>query len=100
MLVAFIIKVYGDADDEEHIKLARVLQTILKFSPEDTARVDEKIAYYEQSWWHRTANLLKADSAAAAGPSVVSTGASASSWFGGWFGGVSAQPSAPATAPP
>ena len=34
-------------------------------------RVDE-IAYYEQSWWHRTA-ISPADSAAAAGPSVVST---------------------------
>jgi hypothetical protein len=58
-VVAFLAKVYGDAEDEEHIKLARVLQTILHFSPEERATVDEKIEYYEASWWHRTANLLK-----------------------------------------
>ena len=69
VLVAFLIKVYGDADDEEHIKLARVLQTILCFSPEDTARVNEKIGYYEASWWHRTANLLKSDASISVGSS-------------------------------
>ena len=50
---------YGDAEDEEHIKLARVLQILLNFSPQDVAKVDEQIEYYTSSWWHRTANLLK-----------------------------------------
>ena len=86
VLVAFLTKVYGDADDEEHIKLARVLQTILHFSPEDTALVNEKIEYYETSWWHRTANLLKADSASTVGTAPGSS-SSGSSWFGSsWFG--------------
>ena len=36
---------YGDAEDEEHIKLARVLQILLNFSPQDVAKVDEQIEY-------------------------------------------------------
>ena len=59
VVVSFLIKVYGDAEDEEHIKLARVLQILLNFSPQDVAKVDEQIEYYSSSWWHRTANLLK-----------------------------------------
>ena len=59
IVVAFLIKVYGDADDDEHIKLARVLQKLLSFSPGEAAAVDAKIEYYVQSWWHRTANALK-----------------------------------------
>ena len=58
---------YGDADDDEHIKLARVLQTLLSFSPEDVASVNAKIEYYENSWWHRTADMLKLDPAAQPG---------------------------------
>ena len=58
---------------------------------EDRERVNEKISYYESSWWHRTANLLKADAA----PAVAS-----SSWFGSygssWFGSAEA----PAAAEP
>ena len=107
VVVAFLLKVYGDADDEEHIKLARVLQTILHFSPQDSARVAEKIACYESSWWHRTANLLKpvpeaalpevvAGSAAAGtgggpgsraqGRAAESSAAPVSSWWGAVFG--------------
>ena len=81
VLVAFMSKVYGDAENEEHIKLARVLQTLLHFAPDDAARVEEHIAAYEASWWHTTANLLKSDAA----------GASTASWFGtSWFSGSSA----------
>ena len=54
---------YGDAEDEEHIKLARVLMTILLFDADDAAAVEHKIAYYESSSWHRTGNLLTADGA-------------------------------------
>ena len=36
---------YGDAEDKEHIKLARVLQILLNFSPQDVAKVDEQIEY-------------------------------------------------------
>ena len=88
VLVAFLCKVYGDAEDEEHIKLARVLQTLLHFSPGEKARVDEKIEYYESSWWHRTANLLKSDAAGVvAGPEEA---AASSTWFGSsWFGSSS-----------
>ena len=59
IVVAFLIKVYGDAEDDEHIKLARVLQKILRFSPGEAAAVDAKIDYYIQSWWHRAGNALK-----------------------------------------
>ena len=106
VLVAYLCKVYGDADDEEHIKLARVLQTILRFSPDEARSVDEKIAYYEASWWHRTANLLKAPdtttttaaaaTSSAAGAGAGAAAAGASSWLS-WFGGGStAAPAAPA----
>ena len=103
VLVAFLVKVYGDADDEEHIKLARVLQTILHFSPADTARVNEMIEYYEASWWHRTGNLLKTGSAPppSAADGAAASSASTSSWFTGWFAGASdaAAPATPAAAP-
>ena len=33
---------YGDADDDEHIKLARVLQKVLHFSPSEAAAVSSK----------------------------------------------------------
>eukprot|EP00966_Prymnesium_polylepis_P038061 882516-Prymnesium_polylepis.2 len=59
VVVSFLVKVYGDAEDEEHIKLARVLQILLNFSADDVQRVDEQIEAYNSSWWHRTANLLK-----------------------------------------
>ena len=45
--------------------------------------MNEKIEYYENSWWHRTANLLKSD----APVSEAGAPASSSSWFGSWFGG-------------
>ena len=83
VLVAFLCKVYGDAEDEEHIKLARVLQTLLQFTPEDAARVNGKLAYYEASWWHRTANFLKSDPADAAGASWFGGGASSAPAEGG-----------------
>eukprot|EP00322_Chrysochromulina_rotalis_P030709 CAMPEP_0115880798 /NCGR_PEP_ID=MMETSP0287-20121206/28074_1 /TAXON_ID=412157 /ORGANISM="Chrysochromulina rotalis, Strain UIO044" /LENGTH=134 /DNA_ID=CAMNT_0003336655 /DNA_START=18 /DNA_END=425 /DNA_ORIENTATION=+ len=63
VLLAFLLKVYGDAENEEHIKLAHVLETLLRFSPEEKARLAEKIEYYETSWWHTTANLLKPSAA-------------------------------------
>ena len=69
---------YGDADDDEHVKLARVLQTVLQFTPAESARVDEKIDAYLSSWWHRTADLLKPVPAA-------------TSWWVGWFGGGGAE---------
>ena len=50
VVVAFLVKVYGDAEDEEHIKLARVLETILHFTPEDSRVVNHKIEYYSSSW--------------------------------------------------
>lgn len=59
VVFAFLIKVYGDADNEEHIKLARVLETLLHFSPDEKARLAEKLEYYESSWWHATSNFLK-----------------------------------------
>jgi hypothetical protein len=65
--------VYGDADNEEHIKLAHVLETILHFSPEEMAQVRDKITYYESSWWHSTANLLKAQTAADVSERVVAS---------------------------
>jgi len=34
---------YGDADDDEHIKLARVLQKVLHFSPSEAAAVNTKL---------------------------------------------------------
>ena len=34
---------YGDADDDEHIKLARVLQKVLHFSPSEAAAVSSKL---------------------------------------------------------
>lgn len=61
VVVSFLIKIYGDADDEEHIRLAQVLQTVLHFSPEEVNQVNDKIDYYCGSWWHRTGNLLKVD---------------------------------------
>ena len=82
VLVTFMVKVYGDAEDEEHIRLAKVLQTLLALEPAERRLVNEKIAYYENSWWHRTANLLKTDSASAAP-------AESSSWLSSWFGGGS-----------
>ena len=114
MAHAGIPSLTGDADDEEHIKLARVLQTILHFSPEDILQVrsrpwalpcspylaslcltsphltsprqvNEKIEYYEASWWHRTANLLKTDSAATAGAPA------SGSWFSSWWGAAGAE---------
>lgn len=88
-LALALAQVYGDAEDEEHIKLVRVLETILKFSPEERAKVREKIDYYEASWWHRTANLLK--------PTAAYEGASASGAAPGTANGASA--SAAATAP-
>ena len=50
IVVSFLVKVYGDADDDEHVKLARVLQTVLQFTPAESARVDEKIDAYLSSW--------------------------------------------------
>ena len=61
IVVSFLIKVYGDAEDDEHVKLARVLQTVLHFSPSEAAAVNAKIDYYMRSWWHRTGNVLKMD---------------------------------------
>ena len=78
IVVSFLVKVYGDADDDEHVKLARVLQTVLQFTPAESARVDEKIDAYLSSWWHRTADLLKPVPAA-------------TSWWDGWFGGGGAE---------
>ena len=54
-MLSYLIKVYGDAEDDEHIKLARVLQKVLHFSPGEAAAVNSKIDYYLQSWWHRAA---------------------------------------------
>ena len=59
IVLSYLIKVYGDAEDDEHIKLARVLQKILHFSPGEAAAVNSKIDYYYQSWWHRAGNALK-----------------------------------------
>lgn len=73
VVLAFLLKVYGDADNEEHIKLAHVLETILHFSPEEKAQVRDKITYYESSWWHSTANLLKAQTAADVSERVVAS---------------------------
>ena len=53
IVLSYLIKVYGDAEDDEHIKLARVLQKVLHFSPGEAAAVNSKIDYYYQSWWHR-----------------------------------------------
>ena len=93
--VAFLCKVYGDAEDEEHIQLARVLATLLAFTPEENALVGGKIEYYENSWWHRTANLLKplppeaasAGAPGAPGAAPEASAAAGGSWFGSWFGG-------------
>jgi hypothetical protein len=59
--VAFLLAIYGDAEDDEHIRLARVIATILRLSPDEVARLNAKIAEYTDSWWHRTSNLLKTD---------------------------------------
>ena len=60
--------------------LARVLSTLLAFEPDDVARVNAMIEYYENSWWHRTANLLKTDTAGvAAAPPPGAAAAAASS---------------------
>jgi len=59
IVLSYLIKVYGDAEDDEHIKLARVLQKVLHFSPGEAAAVNSKIDYYLQSWWHRAGNALK-----------------------------------------
>ena len=79
VVYAFLLKVYGDADNEEHIKLARVLETILHFSPEESSRLRANIEHYESSWWHTTSNFLKFDTApvaevAADGPRASATG--------------------------
>ena len=77
VVLAFLLKVYGDADNEEHIKLAHVLETLLHFSPEEKAQVRDKITYYESSWWHSTANLLKAQTAADVSERVLASAPSA-----------------------
>lgn len=41
VVVSFLLKVYGDAEDDEHIKLARVLQILLGFTPEVCADVED-----------------------------------------------------------
>ena len=85
IVVAFLVKVYGDAADDEHIKLARVLLHVLKCSPAELAQVDEKVLYYTSSWWHRTADMLKADAAA---PPGAEEAPSASSWLPPSFWGL------------
>jgi len=86
--------VYGDAENEEHIKLARVLMDLLLFTEEDAAPVLREIDNYTASWWHSAGNLLKV--------STIDAKAASSGW-GAWFGGApaasDAPPRAPATAP-
>ena len=49
---AFLLKVYGDAEDEEHIKLARVLQILLNFTPEVRQGCREHRAWTEAAMPH------------------------------------------------
>ena len=94
IVVAFLIKVYGDAEDDEHVKLARVLQTVLHFAPGEAAAVDAKIDYYMASWWHRAGNVLKKDGGGSYGSTV---------WgavFGGGGGATSATGAVAALAAP
>ena len=72
IVVAFLTKVYGDASDEEHIKLARVLQTVLQFTPAESARrrEDRRVPLELVAPHRRLARAVPA----------------ATSWWDGWFG--------------
>ncbi|EOD16978.1 hypothetical protein EMIHUDRAFT_244637 [Emiliania huxleyi CCMP1516] len=79
----------------EHIRLARVLGTVLSFSPEETAKVEARIAEYSESWWGGPASLLRdsqADGYAGLTGSLTETitalPTALSSWF--WGGGTAA----------
>ena len=67
VVVAFLLRVYGEADAEEHVKLARILVTVLQLTPEEVARIDARIKYYQASWWQRTLTLPHPDAGAAVG---------------------------------
>mmetsp|Transcript_36118 Transcript_36118/g.115986 ORF Transcript_36118/g.115986 Transcript_36118/m.115986 type:complete len:182 (-) Transcript_36118:43-588(-) len=95
--VAFLLAIYGDAEDDEHIRLARVLATILRLSPDEVARLNAKIAEYTDSWWHRTSNLLKTD-AHGSGAAGSFTGAITES-FTAWPTAISEWFWGPATLP-
>jgi hypothetical protein len=95
--VAFLLAIYGDAEDDEHIRLARVLATILRLSPDEVARLNAKIAEYTDSWWHRTSNLLKTDThgAGAAGSFTGAISETFTAWptaISEWFWGPAAMP--------
>lgn len=95
--VAFLLAIYGDAEDDEHIRLARVLATILRLSPDEVARLNARIAEYTDSWWHRTSNLLKTDAhgSGAAGSFTGAITESFTAWptaISEWFWGPTTLP--------
>ena len=72
-----------------------MLGTVLSFSPEETAKVEARIAEYSESWWGGPASLLResqADGYAGLTGSLTETitalPTALSSWF--WGGGTAA----------